>query len=158
MKWVLVSVMVVCVAVPMLANAVDQKETSQASQSRIEAGKILHIQILDRHPQIDKFYRRPLLHAGLTDKPLAVICLPVSDWQTLTESERASICAYAANLVAAVKAKPFQYTQMPPTAPAASTLRGKVAKMTNDSYGILAGRISEDGRDILSDEVVRCGN
>lgn len=154
MKWLLVSIIVVCIAAPILINAADQ---SQSYQNSVEAGNILHKQILDRHPKIGSFYCRPLLYAELTDNPLAAICLPISDWQTLTESERASICAYTSSLVEEVKAQPFKFTQIPPTAPVASMLRGKVARMTKESYGILIGRITDDGRDILSDKVVRCG-
>ena len=56
--------------------------------------------------------------------------------------------------VEAVRASPFSYTNIPASAPLAPTILKKAAAMATSSWGIMAGAISSDGRDIMSDDVV----
>ena len=122
-----------------------------------ERGKKLHLRILKRHPKIDQFYERPILYAELTNDPLVVINVPIEDWDSISEKERNLLCKYVASLVNQVRSNPFSYTRIPQNAPIAPRLKENISKMTNKSWGILTGQISEDGRDIYSDKLVKTG-
>jgi hypothetical protein len=61
-------------------------------------------------------------------------------------------------MVKIVKIDPFNYCGVARNAPIASKIRKNVGNMNNNSWGIMSGRISEDGRDILSDKLVRSGD
>ena len=124
------------------------------SAAQVDAGRALHAQILGRHPGVDQFYKSATLWGATTESPLAVISVPSADWRALSSAEQESLKAYAASCVEAVRASPFSYTNIPASAPLAPTIRQKAAAMTANSWGIMAGAISSDGRDIMSDDVV----
>jgi len=136
----------------------DRKTDNQkAGKTFAEQGKELHLRILKRHPQIDQFYERPFLYGELTDSPLIIISVPMKDWDSISEKERDLLCEYVASLVTQARLSPFSYTKIPQNAPIAPIIKQNVSKMTEKSWGILVGRISEDGRDIYSDKLVKTG-
>ena len=65
--------------------------------------------------------------------------------------ERDRLATYAASLVDAVRSSPFEFTNIPASAPLAPTIRKRAAAMTSSSWGIMVGAISPDGYDIMSD-------
>jgi len=134
-----------------------KSENSIVHNTPAEQGKELHIRLLKRHTKIDQFYEKPMLYAELSNDPLVVINLPIEDWDSISADERNLLCEYVASLVNQVRSNPFSYTKIPPDAPIAPRLRANISKMTDKSWGILAGRISEDGRDIYSDKLVKTG-
>lgn len=131
--------------------------TCEGLPEKIKEGQDLHLKILARHKSIDKFYRKPFIHGSATSNPLCCIAVPFKDWESLPEEKKRALADYAASLVKKVKANPFKYTGITPNAPAANLIRANVAKMTDDSWGIMAGNITPDGRDIISDKIVRSG-
>ena len=132
-------------------------DNPKAGKTPAEQGKAIHLRILKRHPQIDQFYERPFLYGEATDSPLIVISVPIKDWESISSKERDSLCEYVASLVTQARLSPFSYTEIPQTAPFAPKLRENVSKMTDRSWGILVGQISEDGRDINSDKLLKTG-
>lgn len=134
-----------------------KSENSIVRNTPPEQGRELHIKLLKRHAKIDQFYQKPMLYAELTNDPLVVINLPIEDWDSISGNDRNLLCEYVASLVNQVRSNPFSYTRIPPDAPIAPKLRANISKMTDKSWGILAGRISEDGRDIYSDKLVKTG-
>ena len=131
--------------------------TCEDLPQKIKEGQDLHLKILARHKSIDKFYREPFIHGSPTSNPLCCIAVPLKDWESLPDEKKQALADYAASLVKKVKASPFKYTGINPNAPAANLIRANVAKMTDNSWGIMAGNISPDGRDITSDKIVRSG-
>jgi hypothetical protein len=123
----------------------------------IKEGKAIHLEILARHKKIDRFYREPYLWGEATSKPLCCISVPAKDWESLAEKKKELLTRYAASLVKKVKADPFKYAKVSLNAPLASVVRGNVAAMTDDSWGIMVGSISPDGRDIGADRIARSG-
>ena len=120
-------------------------------------GKALHTTILDRHPKIDAFYREPSLWGAASPEPLAVITVPESDWATLAPEEIEALKAYASSQVNGVRSAPLAKSGIPANAPAAPLVRQNAALMGASSWGIMVGRISDDGRDILSDRIATRG-
>jgi hypothetical protein len=148
--------------IPIFGYKYDNHTEASARQPTIDEGRAkegldLHLRILSKHPKIDYSYAHPLLNAALTDNPLVAISVPIDDWNSISTDERNLLCEYAASLVSKVRSDPFTYSKVPPEAPAASMIRRNVSMMTSKSWGILAGRISEDGRDIYSDRIVKAG-
>ena len=131
--------------------------TAEDLSYKIKNGQDLHLKILAHHKTIDKFYREPFIHGSATSNPLCCIAVPLKDWESLPDEKKQALADYAASLVKRVKANPFKYTGINPNAPAANFIRANVAKMTDNSWGIMAGNISSDGRDITSDKIVRSG-
>jgi len=127
-------------------------------QTKIEQGKKLHLAILDKHRKIDKFYREPFVNGILTSTPLLCISVPENDWESLPESKKSMLAAYVASLLDNLKSDPFMYYNgVDANAPAAPTALKNIKKMSSESWGIMVGRISPDGRDIMSDRVARSG-
>jgi len=124
-----------------------------SAAAQVEAGKILHSRILDRYPQLDTSYRKASLWGALSNQPIALVCVPESDWQSLSKDEQESLGAYAASCVDVVRRSPLKYSGLPSTAPAASAIRGKAAAMTAESWGIMTGMVSTDGVDIAADHI-----
>jgi hypothetical protein len=117
-------------------------------------GRSLHLKILRSHPKIDNFYRKPFIHGGLTNNPTCCISVPEQDWRSLSPSEKQALKDYAASLVQRVKSDPAKYAAIPSDT-TASNLKRNVSKMNENSWGIMVGKISQDGRDISSDEIVK---
>ncbi|MFZ2445556.1 MAG: hypothetical protein WAW37_04300 [Syntrophobacteraceae bacterium] len=134
-----------------------EAQKSNMEPDRIGQGRQIYLRILNSHPNIDSFYQKPTLWGGMTATPLAVISVPITDWEALSENERKLLSEYAASLVDDVKGDPFGNSPIPAKAPAAPKIRENASRMTPKSWGIMAGRISDDGRDILSDKIVRSG-
>ena len=88
-------------------------------------GKKLFMKILSRHPNIDKFYRKPYMFGALTATPYAAISVPMTDWEKLSTNNRNLLIAYARSLVTIVKADPLKYARVPKEAPAAPANQGK---------------------------------
>lgn len=123
----------------------------------IKEGRAIHLGILASHKKIDRFYREPYLWGEATSKPLCLISVPANDWESLAEKKKELLARYAASLVKKVKADPFKYAKVSPNTPLSSVVRGNVAVMTDDSWGIMVGSISADGRDIGADWIARSG-
>jgi hypothetical protein len=113
--------------------------------------------IYDRYPRLDPFYRRVLLYGAGTLEPLAVIHVPEPDWTDLSGDQRDLLGSYVASHVDAVTAQPFAFSDIPEDAPAARLIRLNVARMSTTSWGILVGRLTDDGRDIYSDRMAVTG-
>jgi len=129
--------------------------TSEDLSQKIKEGRDLHLKILARYKSIEKSYHEPFIHGAATSNPLCCIAVPLKDWESLADEKKQTLAAYAASLVNEVKANPFKYTGINPNAPAAKVIRANVAKMTDNSWGIMAGNITPNGRDITSDKIVR---
>ena len=97
------------------------------------------------------------MFGALTENPIAIICVPIEDWGTLSEEDRDALSQYAASLVQEVKGKPFEYNQIPANAPIAPMISKNVLNMASNSWGVFAGKFSGDGRDINLDVQVRSG-
>lgn len=127
-------------------------------QAKIDQGRELHLEILERHRKIDKFYHEPSVNGVLTDKPLLCISVPETDWESLPESKKDDLAAYVASLLINLKSDPFiYYNGVDANAPAARIARRNIKTMSSESWGIMVGKISPDGRDIMSDRIVRSG-
>lgn len=124
---------------------------------RTKEGKEIHMKILSHHKRIDKFYRSPFIEGSGTSNPLCCISVPSRDWDSLTESKKQALADYAASLVKIVKANPFKYAGISSKAPAAPAIGANIAKMTSNSWCIMVGDISSDGRDINSDRIAKSG-
>lgn len=148
MTWVLITA---------LSFLIPSNGICENSSERIKEGRELHLKILNSHKKIDKSYREPFIHGGLTSNPICCISVPVKDWESLPDSRKQALADYAASLVKKVKADPFKYTGVSANAPAASAVRVNVTKMTDASWGIMVGDVSPDSRDITSDRIVRSG-
>lgn len=122
-----------------------------------EQGMKLHLRILKQHPQIEQSYEKPFLWGELTDNPLVVITVPTNDWDFISVKEKELLCEYAASLVTQARSNPFHYTKTPQNAPIAPILKQNVSKMTDKSWGILVGRISENGKHIYADKLAKTG-
>jgi hypothetical protein len=136
--------------VPLHANCENSSES-------IEKGKTIHLKLLARHKKIDNFYRGPFLWGELTEKPLCCISVPASDWESLDEGKKELLARYAESLIGRIKADPFRYAKVNRNAPMASAVRRNVAAMSKDSWGIVVGPVSPDGRDIGTDRIARSG-
>jgi hypothetical protein len=134
-----------------------QPREAPPDQELAAKGKALHSAILDRHPKIDGFYREPSLWGAASPDPLAVITVPESDWATLAPDEIEALKAYASSQVNGVRSAPLAKSGIPATAPGAPLVRQNATLMGASSWGIMVGRISDDGRDILSDRVATRG-
>lgn len=124
----------------------------------IEKGKAVHLAILSRYKKIDRFYREPFLWGELTGKPLCCISVPEKEWESLDETKKKLLADYVKSLVNKIKANPFKYAKVSPTAPMAAVVRRNIAAMTRDSWGIMVGSITPDGRDMGADRIARSGN
>ncbi len=143
-----------------------ESEQSKATQAQkpaftteqVAAGRKLHREILSNYPLLDDYYSNPSIHGALTNRPLATICVPSSDWNSLTETQRKSLKAFASSQIAVVKERPLHYARIPASAPAASTVRSNANKMSSNSWGIIIGSMSDDNRDIMLDDVVNANS
>ncbi len=120
-------------------------------------GKRIHLQILARHPKLDKFYKQPDLYGGLTASPKVTIYLPITDWNKATPKERDMLAAYVSSLIKQVKANPLKYARIQTNAPAATQIKKNASTMSEKSWQIIAGQFSPDGKDILADSTVSSG-
>jgi hypothetical protein len=145
-----ISVLLVFLALPLLG-------VCEGSSQTIAEGQRLHLGILSRHRYIDKFYKAPFVQGSGTSNPICYIALPSRDWDSLSGSKKQALADYAASLVNKVKAHPFKYSGVSSSAPAASFISRNIAKMTDTSWCIEVGPISDDGRDINAERNVRCG-
>lgn len=132
-------------------------DSNIADNTLAEQGKDLHLKILKQHSKIDPFYERPMLYGELTNDPLVIINVPINDWDSISEKERGLLYKYVGSLLTQVRSNPFSYTKIPQNAPIAPRLKQNISRMTDKSCGILVGRISEDGRDIYSDKLLKNG-
>lgn len=142
--------------------SIKSQENGKKSSSKIidkeKEGMKIHLRILRKYKKIDAFYKSPTIWGVMTGNPLAIISIPIREWEKMSEKERDYISKYAAGMVKIVKIDPFKYCQIPNNAPVAPMIRKNVSNMNQNSWGIMGGRISDDGRDILSDKLVRSGN
>lgn len=133
----------------------DNKESSRVINKE-KGGKRIHLRILNKYKKVDIFYKNPTIWRAMKE-PLSIISIPIREWEILSEKERDYLSMYAASTVKIVKNNPFKYCSIPQNAPFAPIIRKNVGNMNENSWGIMAGRISADGRDILSDKLVRSG-
>lgn len=123
----------------------------------IERGRTLHLKILENFKKIDVFYKEPYLWGELTNKPLCCISVPTSEWEALDEAKKELLTRYAQSFINKIKAEPFKYAKVNPNAPMASAISRNVAAMSENSWGIMVGSISQDGKDINADRIARSG-
>lgn len=128
---------------------------SQPKANIIEMGRKLHLSILEGHKRIDPYYREPYIFGGFSPNPQCCIAVPISDWKTLSENEKKSLKAYAASLIPTVKSQPLMYANINSNAPIAPKIKDNVLKMSGDSWNIMLGDISSNGKDISPDMYVR---
>ena len=124
--------------------------------NKAKTGQNIHLKILASHPKIDKFYQEPFIYGGFTKAPICCISVPETNWKSLSASDKQALKDYASSLVEKVKSDPFKYARIPSGAPAASNVRHNVSTMSDNSWGIVVGKISPDGRDILVDKIITC--
>ena len=122
------------------------------SAAQVELGRTLHAKILDKYPRLDRSYRKPRLWGSMTSQPVAMIGVPTKDWQKLSKEDKDCLEAYAASLVDEVRASPMEFQEIPESAPIAPMIRENAAAMTSNSWGIMIGAISPDGRDLMADD------
>lgn len=128
------------------------------SAAQVERGRALHVKIFDKYPKFNQRTRKAFLWGSVIGPSLAVIPVPSKDWQKLSKEDRDSLGAYAASLVDVVRAFPFEFANIPESAPIAPTIRKNAAAMTSSSWGIMIGAISPDGRDLMVDDVAVRGH
>jgi hypothetical protein len=145
---------VVCLGIVGFFFLVTSLGIAEPEINKSKQGHDLHLRILASNPRIDKFYRQPFIHGALSNKPVCCISVPVVNWRSLSEPEKQALKNYASSLVNQVKADPFKYSGVAVNAPVAPNVRRNVAAMSNNSWGIIVGKISPDGRDILSDQII----
>jgi len=121
------------------------------------AGRTLHTRILDQYPSLDPVYRKASLWGALSDRPLVLVWVPKSDWDSLSTDDRSLLSAYAASQIEVVRASPFDFLDIPRTAPLAPTIRRKARGLGPNDWGIGIGPVSADGRDVLADEIAAEG-
>jgi hypothetical protein len=109
---------------------------------------------LAKYPQLDTSYQRASIWGALSSRPLAVIWVPQTEWEALTQQEREVLRAYASQLVNVVRLSPLEYAGIPRSAPTASLVIQNASRMTPDDWGIGVGEVSNDGRDILADRIL----
>lgn len=121
----------------------------------IDRGRKLWLTLLSRHGGLDAFYQQPTLW-GAAVRPRCVIHVVHSDWVSLSTTDRAHLGLYARSQIARVKAAPLQHCSPAGLqGRAADLIRTNAGRMTNADWGIMVGRLSPDGRDILADEIFR---
>jgi hypothetical protein len=149
-----VAAMVFAVVMFLIASsAISDEQAARAKQ-----GQEFHLAILTKHKRIDKFYRNPFVEGVLTANPLLCISVPEKDWESLPESKKQALAAYVASLIDKLKSDPFKYYNgVDVNAPAAPTARRNIERMSGQSWGIMVGGISPDGKDIMSDRIARSG-
>lgn len=130
---------------------------SEPSTLRVKEGKEVLMKILSRHKRLDKSYRDPYVSGGGTSNPRCCIIVPSTDWKSLPESKKQALADYTASLISKVRANPLKYSGVSPGAPAASFVAGNIAKMTSNSWCIIAGQITPDGKDIGLDYTAKSG-
>jgi len=131
---------------------------SKFSQDQATRGQSLHEKILARYPRVDAYYKKAYLSGALSENPLSVISVPAADWEALSEEKRICLEAYAASRINAIRSSPFDSLTIPSDAPAAPLVRQRVSNMTADSWGVMVGAISVDGRVIQPDNLVIKGH
>lgn len=129
----------------------------ETSSESIKRGRELHLKILARHKKIDKFYKEPYIFGGATANPLCTISVPIKDWESLPNDKKQLLATYAAGSIDQVKKNPYKYARVSPNAPAAAMIAGNVARMSADSWAIMVGSVTPDGKDILSDKTAMSG-
>lgn len=151
MRKIILSLLLIILIHPAFAES--PKASSEARE-----GKNLHLRILARHSKLDKFYRQPDLSGGLTGSPKVTIYIPIAEWKKMTAKEQDLLAAYVSSLIKTVQSNPLQYARVSENAPAAPQIRSNASRMSDKSWQIIAGPLSLDGRDILSDSTVRSGS
>lgn len=131
--------------------------TCETSSLKVKEGKDVHKKILARHKRLDKSYKDPYVSGSGTSNPQCCIIIPSKDWNSLSESKRQALADYTASLISTVKANPIKYSGVSPGAPAASFVANNIRNMTSDSWCIIAGEITSDGKDIGLDRTVKSG-
>jgi hypothetical protein len=125
--------------------------------AKAEEGRKLHKQMLARHPEVGEFYKKPFIWGAGTNTPMCCIFVPVDIWNSLPEDSRELLAHYAAGSVEEVEFDPFKYMSVLESSPAAPLLRANVQKMTGDSWGIVAGHVTNGGSDISAGHIVKTG-
>ena len=142
----------------MMMFLMPSRPACQDQQAMVKKGRELHLGILKKLKKIDNFYREPFVNGALSTNPLLCISVPERDWEALSESKKDALAAYVASLLGNLKSDPFFYnTGVDAKAPAASIARENIKSMSGKSWGIMVGRISPDGRDIMYDRIARAG-
>jgi hypothetical protein len=130
---------------------------SSLRKASAEQGKNLLLKILNKYPKLNQGHEKPFLLGGVTNIPVIVIAIPLTEWNTISEKERKLLCDYVSSLVPQVRLSPFMFTDIPENAPIASKFRQNTLKMTNESWGIMGGDVIKDGKFISYDHYVKTG-
>lgn len=142
----------------MMLFLLPSRSACQEQHGMAKKGKEIHLAILNKHKKVAKVYRDPFVRGALSTKPLLCISVPAGDWAALPENKKDALAAYVASLLGKLKSDPFFYDSgIDPDAPAASIASRNIKSMSSKSWGIMTGRISPDGQDILSDRIAKAG-
>jgi hypothetical protein len=125
--------------------------------AKAQEGQELHRQILSRHLEIGEFYKEPFIWGAGTNTPMCSIFVPNENWNSLPENGRELLAHYAASSVDKVKSDPFTYMSILQSAPVAPLVRANVQKMTGESWGIVVGNATNEGRDISAHRIAKSG-
>ncbi|MCF6267763.1 MAG: hypothetical protein L3J57_14655 [Desulfuromusa sp.] len=131
--------------------------SSVIDQSKAENGRKLFIEILSDNPTIDRFYYSPSLAGGITEIPTINLNLPSGIWDRLSLSQQDILKTYASSEVINAWINPFKYSPVTEGAPVGAKLRKNAKKMTIHDWAIYEGKLTNNGRDIISDRVVARG-
>ena len=130
---------------------------AQASAESVKEGRETLRKILARHKRLDKSYKDPYVSGSGTSNPQCCIIIPKSNWNSLSEPKKKALADYTSSLISVVKANPIKYSGVSPGAPAASFVAGNISKMSTNSWCIIVGEITPDGKDITLDRTVMSG-
>ena len=125
-----------------------------SSSQGINEGKNIFYTILSRYERLNTCYREPYVAGGGTSDPVCCIIVPTRDWNSLSESRKQALSIYTESLINKVKANPIKYSGVRPVAP---FVADNILKMRSNSWCIITGQITPDGKDISIDDTVMSG-
>ncbi|WP_321532974.1 hypothetical protein [uncultured Desulfuromonas sp.] len=127
------------------------------NSKKAKNGEKLFRNILAAHPFIDQYYYQPSIFGEGTEKPKLSISLPAGVWVNLTPSQQEMIEAYVASEILTVWRTPFKYSVVKADAPGAFITKKNVKNMSLYDWVIIEGKLTNNGRDILSDKTISTG-
>lgn len=121
-------------------------------------GKALWEDLMSQHPELDPFYKRPVLWGALSPRPLTVIHVVKDDWERLSNEQKTALERYAGTQVKVVQSAPLKHCNVRTSnLNLAMSVTSKAQSMSDRHWGIMVGKITPDGRDITADKIIRSG-
>ena len=130
--------------------------SSKIPSGSLEGG-ILHKKILSKYSSIDKFYYEPILAGGISSSPMIHLFMPEGEWQKLPKDKRSCIKAYAMLATISAKNNPLKYSDISSDSPIANKILNNARFITNNSWVIYEGKLTNNGCDIFQGKVVAQG-